>query len=157
MLCFPGESCRALKVRSTAPLTAIAPQTVGYRGSVSGGCRGSAAVNSSGESGETSVAASETEKQLLVKLLQWPSAQLFPVLDLARLLAMDAEFANWLAATSGSIASLQGKQLEAPLLHLQEVVTVALMSYSSLLQMALVEHWPRLWHNHAPPLISRQG
>lgn len=113
-----------------------------------------AAVSSSGGQ---SVAASETDKQLLLKLLKWPSAQLFPVLDLARLLVMDAEFATWVAAASGTIAPLQGKQLKFALLHTEEVATVVLMCCLPPLQMGLAEHWLRLWHSHTPPLISKQG
>lgn len=65
-------------------------------------------ANSSGKNGGSNAAPSEAEKQLLTKLLRWPSAQLFPVLDVARLLALDPQFAGWLADSSGTVASLQG-------------------------------------------------
>lgn len=50
----------------------------------------------------------EAEEQLLIKLLGWPAAQLFPILDVARLLALDNDFARRLADGTGAVGSSEG-------------------------------------------------
>ena len=43
---------------------------------------------------------------VLTKLLQWPAAQLFPALDLARLLALENAAAQQLASSAGSMGDM---------------------------------------------------
>ena len=42
---------------------------------------------------------------LLHKMLRWPAGSLFPALDIARMLALDAGFAPALAQEAGSMAA----------------------------------------------------
>jgi len=55
--------------------------------------------------GSQSPTAPSDQLALLAKLLRWPAAALFPALDLARLLALDAAFAPAIAQDAGSAAS----------------------------------------------------
>jgi len=47
-------------------------------------------------------ALTEADYELIDKLLAWPATALFPALDLARLLALDAFASQRLAASAGS-------------------------------------------------------
>mmetsp|Transcript_16158 Transcript_16158/g.48409 ORF Transcript_16158/g.48409 Transcript_16158/m.48409 type:complete len:789 (+) Transcript_16158:141-2507(+) len=51
--------------------------------------------------------------QLLLKLLSWPAAQLFPIMDVARLLALQPEFASALAQASSQPGAGVGAALAA--------------------------------------------
>lgn len=59
-------------------------------------CRAAAAGASGGGT------AQQGQLALLGKMLRWPAPQLFPALDVARLLALDAAFAPVLAQEAGS-------------------------------------------------------
>lgn len=48
----------------------------------------------------------DSEHALLTKLLQWPPAQLFPALDLARLLVMEPATAQLLSSTAGEVSNM---------------------------------------------------
>ena len=49
--------------------------------------------------------APEPQLALLRKMLRWPAGSLFPALDIARMLALDAGFAPALAQEAGSMAA----------------------------------------------------
>ena len=55
-------------------------------------------------SASSDAALMEADYELINKLLAWPAAALFPALDLARLLALDAVASQRLAASAGSQA-----------------------------------------------------
>ena len=48
----------------------------------------------------------DSNHAVLTKLLQWPAAQLFPALDLARLLVLEHAAAQQLASGAGSIRDM---------------------------------------------------
>ena len=83
--------------------------------------------------GAGSGAASAAELAVLAKMLRWPPPALFPALDLARLLALDAAAAAQLAADAGPVeASSTGGRGQTPFFMRAPHERLALLLFSPL-------------------------
>ncbi len=76
-------------------------------------CTASRVVALASASGDAAL--TEADYELINKLLAWPATALFPALDLARLLALDAVASQHLAASAGSqpVGAANGQYLFA--------------------------------------------